>query len=91
MSELADDPYTAFYDFRPLHRAHERRQVPDSEPATILHELGRAGSPCTDLSRGTKVEVECPSCGRTGRAVGWEGRRDFYVCEDCETVLTVPY
>ncbi|WP_254536072.1 hypothetical protein [Halomarina litorea] len=89
MSELATDPYTSFYDFRPIHRNPGRHQVPESRPATVLHELGRAGSPCRDLTRGTKVLVACPDCGRTGKVVGWEGRRDFYAC-DCGSVLTVP-
>jgi len=91
MSDLATDPYTAFYDFEPLHRRHVRRQVPSSRPATVLHELGRAGSPCPDLTRGTKLEVQCPTCDRVGKVVGWRGRADFYSCDGCGTVLSVPY
>ena len=91
MSELAHDPYASFYDFRPLHRTPGRHQVPESTQARVLHKLGRAGSPCSDLSRGTKVEVECPICGQTGKVVGWKGRQNFYACDDCGSVLTVPY
>ena len=89
MSHPSTDPYRAYYDFEPVYRNFRRRGVPGSKGATVRHELGRAGSPCEDLTRGTKVDIRCPDCGATGRAVDWHGRNDFYACPNCDAVLSI--
>lgn len=89
MTDVARDPYRAYYDFEPTRRNFRKRGIPGSKRATVRHELGRAGSPCADLDGGTKLDIECPECGASGRVVGWDRRNNFYVCPDCDAVLSV--
>ncbi len=90
MSDLDIDPYAAYYDFQPVHR-RSQNPISGSKRAIVLHELGRAGSPCTDREWGTKVEAKCPACGATGKIVGWHGRTNFYSCHACDAVLSISY
>lgn len=88
MTHVEDDPYAAYYEFDPVEASRGDRRA-GRRPAEILHELGLAGSPCAERTWGSKVEVRCPGCERTGNVVSWDGETTVYACGDCGTEFEV--